>query len=212
MKEGDYAVQLNPQKFVTSPKELRQMMSVFNEMASSIHENKEILKRLSNTDGLTGVANRRLFEEKLHEQWMLCKENERPLSLLFIDIDHFKQFNDRFGHLEGDACLKRVAQTLDQLNKHDNHLVARYGGEEFVIILPNTPTNEAFEVAKRIQTEIGKLRIKYSETKLDQYVTVSIGVATLIPTDLNKKEDLIQLADQAVYEAKSQGRNKIIVK
>lgn len=212
MKDGEYTIQLNPEKFKKSPIELRQMMNVFNEMAISIDEKKRLLKRLSNTDGLTGVANRRLFELKLTEQWEICNVKHKPISLLFIDIDYFKQYNDRFGHLEGDACLKKVARAIDHLITDPNQLVARYGGEEFVIVLPNTNSNGAYDVAKQVQNEVEKLRIQHSENSGEQYVTVSIGVATMNPTDANNKEDLIQLADQAVYEAKSQGRNRIIVK
>lgn len=212
MKEGDYNTQLNPNKFKTSPKELQQIMFVFNEMATSIRENKNLLKNLSNTDGLTGIANRRLFEEKLDKLWLVSRKKHQPLSLLFIDIDYFKKYNDSFGHLEGDACLINVAQTLNALIKQEEHLVARYGGEEFVIILHNVDSAEAFDVATDVQKAIEELRIQRSTVDEEKYVTVSVGVATMIPTELNTKEELIQLADQAVYEAKSQGRNKIIVK
>lgn len=212
MKEGDYTIQLDPEKFKTTPKEIRQIMCVFNEMAASIQNNKNILKRLSHTDGLTGVANRRLFDERLDEAWAACTEAEKPLSLIFIDIDHFKQYNDRFGHLEGDACLKKVARAVDALIEEDEQLVARYGGEEFVVILPNTDTKEASSIAKQMQKEVEALRILRSGPEEGQYVTVSIGVATVQPTEEKKKEDLIELADQALYEAKSKGRNKIVVK
>lgn len=211
MKEGDYSIRLNSKKFKTSPKEVRHMIVVFNEMVSSIQKNKDLLKRLSHTDGLTGIANRRLFEERFAENWEMCKTKEQPLSLLFIDIDHFKKYNDYFGHLEGDNCLKKIAKATHELIEDYNNLVARYGGEEFVIILPNMNSNEAYEIAKQVKETIKNMQIKHASTTDEQYVTVSIGVGTLIPTQENEKEDLIQLADQAVYEAKSQGRNRIIV-
>lgn len=212
MKRGRYNTQLDPEKFKTSPRELQQMMHVFNEMAVAIQENKQLLKRLSNTDGLTGIANRRLFEETLKEKWNRCLQEQKPISLLFIDIDFFKKYNDSFGHQEGDNCLIEIAQALEEVADKPNELVARYGGEEFVITLPNTTSEKATEVATKVQKQIKQLRIQRSPTDDEKYVTVSVGVATLVPTTLNTKEELIQIADQALYDAKSQGRNKVIVK
>ena len=210
MKEGAYNTQLHPEKFATSPKELQQMMEVFNEMAVSINRNKRLLKQLSNTDGLTGIANRRLFEEHLQEQWERCYEQSIPISLIFIDIDHFKKYNDTFGHLEGDRCLIRIAQALERLLEHKDSLIARYGGEEFVIVLPTYTLKKAEQLALEIQRKIRNLSIKRSLDKEDEFVTVSIGIATTIPTSLVERETLIKKADDAVYEAKSQGRNTII--
>lgn len=212
MKRGRYNTQLDSDKFKTSPQELQQMMHVFNEMAVAIQENKKLLKTLSNTDGLTGVANRRLFEDSLTEKWDRCLQQRKPISLLFIDIDFFKKYNDSFGHQEGDACLIKIAQALDEVVEKPNELVARYGGEEFVITLPNAPSAEAGLMAEKVQAKIKDLRIQRSPNESEKFVTVSIGVATLIPTTLNTKESLIQIADQALYDAKSQGRNKIIVR
>lgn len=212
MKKGRYNTQLDAENFKTSPRELRQMMHVFNEMATAIQENKELLKTLSNTDGLTGVANRRLFEESFSDKWESCLQEGQPMSLLFIDIDFFKKYNDSFGHQKGDACLIKIAQELDGVVDKPNEFVARYGGEEFVITLPNTASEKAAKVAKKVQKRIKQLRIQRTPTDNEKYVTVSIGVATLIPTPSNTKEMLIQIADQALYDAKSQGRNKIIVR
>jgi len=212
IKGGDYNTQLEPTKFKTSPKELQHIMLVFNEMATSIQKNKIILRNLSNTDGLTGIANRRLFEERFEEAWQLNKEKQQPISLLFIDIDHFKQYNDSFGHLEGDACLIKVARGINGIVKDDSHLVARYGGEEFVILLQNVDSDEATNVALEAQQVVKDLQISRSVSDDARFVTVSVGVATMMPMETNMKEELIQLADQAVYEAKSAGRNKIIVK
>src|SRR5690606_20025580 len=179
MKEGDYTIQLDPEKFKTTPKEIRQIMCVFNEMAASIQNNKNILKRLSHTDGLTGVANRRLFDERLDEAWAACTEAEKPLSLIFIDIDHFKQYNDRFGHLEGDACLKKVARAIDALIEEDEQLVARYGGEAVVVFLPNTDTKEAASTAKPMQKEDETLRNLRAGPGGGQNVAASSAAAPL---------------------------------
>lgn len=212
MKEGKYNTQLDPIKFESSPIELQQMMKVFNEMSSSIQENKQLLEHLSNTDGLTGIANRRLFEDTLALTWKQAVEKRHPLSLLFIDIDYFKQFNDRFGHQKGDQCLIKIANALQELVENKKDLVARYGGEEFVIILPNTKRKEAIEVSEKVRRKVEKLQIKRSLEQKRDYVTVSIGVATMVPSVETAKESLIQLADQALYEAKNGGRNRVIVK
>lgn len=212
MRVGRYNTQLDLERFSTSPREFQQIMHVFNEMAVSIQENKALLQQLSNTDGLTGIANRRYFEEKLTEQWKYSLQEQQPISLLFIDIDYFKKYNDSFGHQEGDAGLIKIAQALSKVTEEPDQLVARYGGEEFVITLPNVSTKKAQQLAVDVQEEIRRLRIRRSTSEEQKYVTVSIGVATTIPTVEDKKEHLIQLADQALYEAKSQGRNKVIVR
>lgn len=212
MRVGRYNTQLDLERFSTSPREFQQIMHVFNEMAVSIQENKALLQQLSNTDGLTGIANRRYFEENLTEQWKYSLQEQQPISLLFIDIDYFKKYNDSFGHQEGDAGLIKIAQALSKVTEEPDQLVARYGGEEFVITLPNVSTKKAQQLAVDVQEEIRRLRIRRSTSEEQKYVTVSIGVATTIPTVEDKKEHLIQLADQALYEAKSQGRNKVIVR
>lgn len=211
MKAGKYNTQLNPDKFQTSPFELQQMMEGFNEMATSIQENKKLLERISNTDGLTGIANRRLFEEQLEKECQYAIGYQKPISLVFIDIDYFKKYNDSFGHQKGDKCLIKIAHAIDNIIKSPDHLVARYGGEEFVIILPNTNSREATKIAEKVRKLVKNLQIQHSVSS-EEYVTVSLGVATMMPSETMSKEILIQLADQALYEAKSDGRNRVIVK
>lgn len=213
MKEGRYNTRLNEEKFKSSPIELRQMMQGFNEMARSIKDNKNLLQRMTQTDGLTGIANRRFYEDKLNEEWENALQLKQPISLLFIDIDHFKKYNDSFGHLQGDICLKKIAAKIDQTTYafDRNYLAARYGGEEFVAILPNTTEEEAMKVAEEIHNQIKKLEIVSSENVPSQFVTTSTGIATIIPTEEIEKETFVKKADAALYVAKSRGRNTIVL-
>ena len=212
MEAGNYQTHLNPDTFVTRPLEIKQLIQGFNEMATSIYENKLLLKQDSNTDGLTNIANRRYFDEQLIKEWQYAKEMQYPISLIFVDIDFFKKFNDTFGHQQGDKCLIKVAQSLQYMIGQSDRFVARYGGEEFVMILPEYNSKEATKVAEAIRKEVKALKIQRTMDDLEKYVTVSIGVATIIPDQTKPKESLIQLADQALYEAKSLGRNRVVVK
>ena len=212
VKTGQYETQIDEQKFTTSPRELKQLMQSFNEMARSIHKNKRVLKQLSNTDGLTGIANRRRFEERLAKEWQIAKKGSEPISLIFADVDYFKKYNDQFGHLMGDSCLIQLAHAMKSLIENPNYLVARYGGEEFVIVMPATTSDEATVIAEEVRQQVKDLQIRRSKENKNQYITISLGVATITPTETLTKEDLIQLADQALYEAKSSGRNQVVVK
>ena len=165
------------------------------------------LNDLARLDGLTGVHNRRYFDERLESEWRLSRRKQEPLSLLLVDIDRFKSINDTHGHLEGDNCLIRLSDTLKQNTKRPSDIVARYGGEEFAIILPNTDQQGAGVVAERIRCAAEELRMRCNGKALR--LTVSIGVATLIPGREISCEDLIGRADQALYEAKKCGRNRV---
>lgn len=212
VKAGNYSTQLNPSDYKSSPVELQEIMQTFNEMTLTIQEHHATLRKLSSTDGLTGVANRRAFEEYLEREWLRAQTEQRPLTLAFVDVDHFKEYNDHFGHQVGDQCLMKIANAIQSSLRKSKDVVARYGGDEFVLILPDTDCKEATLVAKRVRKQIEDLRIQYTKDDVVFNVTVSIGVASLIPPRTMEKEALIELADQAVYEAKSQGRNKIVTK
>lgn len=178
------------------------------------------LNRLSMVDGLTEVANRRRFDEALHEEWRRARrarmagQGSTPsvpydaMALLLLDIDYFKQYNDHYGHLAGDACLKQVAATIACAIRRSGDLVARYGGEEFAIILPATPLAGAFGVAERIRGMIWDAAIPHVESPLGR-VTVSIGVADVQGEDCRGETDLVRLADGALYAAKRAGRNRV---
>jgi len=171
---------------------------------------KEVeLQRISRLDSLTGVANRRVFDEILEEEWKLATCLGQPLSLVMMDIDHFKQFNDHYGHVAGDACLRDVAQAISQHPKRPRNLFARYGGEEFALILPQTSTQGACLVAERLRSAIEMLQIPHELSSTGAILTVSLGVATVIPRDGVPVASVIKLADQALYSAKHAGRNRV---
>ena len=169
------------------------------------------LKDISFVDGLTGTANRHRFEEFLTKEWERARRNRKPISILLIDIDFFKEYNDLLGHLEGDECLRKVAQTITRHVRRGVDLVARYGGEEFVVVLPETNLDQAKGVAERIRRDVKNLRIPHPASRVSEFVTVSVGVATLIPTDNLSKEVIVNMADKALYRAKRSGRNRVKV-
>ncbi|MEM1167796.1 MAG: diguanylate cyclase [Cyanobacteria bacterium P01_H01_bin.35] len=168
------------------------------------------LQKVAKLDGLTGIANRRSFDESLEKEWRRLTRTKSPLSLILCDVDYFKYYNDCYGHLAGDDCLQKIAQTIKQNVKRSADLVARYGGEEFAIILPNTSNKNAEKVAELIRKAIHKLHINHSASKVSKYVTMSMGVASIIPTKLESPQSLIAKADQALYYAKEKGRDRIV--
>jgi diguanylate cyclase (GGDEF)-like protein/PAS domain S-box-containing protein len=170
------------------------------------------LAQLARTDALTGLANRRAFDETLTREWARASRLNNCVSLLVVDVDHFKKFNDHFGHQVGDDCLREVACSLRAAVKRPTDLVARYGGEEFALILPDTDQAGALDVAKRILAEIAAVGLPHPKSGTSDRVTVSIGVATAIATrggTMRMPEGLLQAADSALYKAKASGRNRV---
>lgn len=172
----------------------------------------QALQQLANMDGLTGLANRRRFDEYLNNQWMSLTGSDKPLSLILCDIDFFKRYNDKYGHPAGDLCLQKVAAVLSDAAQKHQDLVARYGGEEFAVIMPNTHAPGAVHVAALMQSGVRELQVKHSESAVSNYVTLSLGVATTIPNFESSPSDLILAADKALYQAKQEGRNRIILR
>ncbi|MFN6570354.1 diguanylate cyclase response regulator [Nostoc minutum NIES-26] len=170
------------------------------------------LQHLANVDGLTGLANRRRFDDYLNTQWINLAQEEAPLSLILCDIDFFKFYNDQYGHPAGDLCIQKVGGILSHKAQKHQDLVARYGGEEFAVIMPYTHANGAIYVAKAMQDGVRNLQIAHDGSMVSQYVTLSIGVATIVPTWETSPSDLIVAADKALYQAKAEGRNRIILK
>lgn len=167
------------------------------------------LERLATTDSLTQVANRLRFDAYLSREWYRMQREQQPLSLILFDLDYFKQYNDVYGHLEGDHCLIRVAQAATQILKRPSDFIARYGGEEFAILLSNTPAEGACSVAEAVCDAIRDLNIPHQKSELpDKIVTISLGVATLIPQPRSTPKALVQQADVALYRAKLMGRNR----
>ncbi|MCH8497295.1 MAG: GGDEF domain-containing protein [Marinobacter sp.] len=165
------------------------------------------LAELANTDTLTGLANRRVFNERLEAEWQRLIRREAPLSLLYLDVDHFKPFNDTYGHDHGDQCLILVAGAISQCLRRPEDLVARYGGEEFVVLLPGVDTEGAIDVATRMIAAVDALMIENEGAEPSGFVTLSIGSATRIPSRDSSPESLLRLADQALYKAKENGRH-----
>ncbi len=171
----------------------------------------EKLARLSTTDGLTGIANRRLFDQTLLKEWQRSARSQQPLSLLLIDIDYFKRYNDRYGHLQGDECLRQVAGILEGCVKRSGELVARYGGEEFAILLPGADSKEATATAQRCADDIAKAKIMHADSAVSPWLTLSIGVVTQVAAQDRLPESLVKVADVALYSAKSAGRARYVV-
>ena len=177
-----------------------------------LEEENKYLRRLANLDGLTQIANRRLFEEHLAQQWSQLATLQAPLTILMIDVDCFKQYNDLYGHLAGDRCLKQVAQVIKRCARRTSDLVARYGGEEFVVSLPLTDTTAAQLIATIIQQKLSALGIQHQDSPAASgLVSVSIGVASGIPQTHCAPSELIKAADAALYQAKQLGRDRIQV-
>jgi len=167
------------------------------------------LDSLSRLDALTGLSNRRNFDQEFNEEWLICSEQKQPMSLLMADIDHFKNLNDTYGHLFGDQCLIKVAEILKSCVYQPKHLAARFGGEEFIIMLPNTDSKAAALIAELIRFEIEKLRVSFQGQQV--FFTISIGVSSIIPSPATSFIDLNENADQALYQAKEGGRNRVAV-
>ncbi|GGP23802.1 GGDEF domain-containing protein [Silvimonas iriomotensis] len=167
------------------------------------------LEALSFKDGLTGIANRRRFDASLEVEWGNAQRGNQPLSLIVLDIDFFKQFNDVYGHIVGDKCLTNVAQTLALAIAGPRDIAARFGGEEFVILLPETDAHGAREVAERCERLIEKLKIVHEKSGGSGFVTVSMGVGTITPAEGQSATDFVQAVDKLLYAAKQNGRNRI---
>ncbi|MDJ0519901.1 MAG: diguanylate cyclase [Trichodesmium sp. MO_231.B1] len=168
------------------------------------------LQVIASLDSLTSLANRRKFDEYFHQKWEQLRQDKQPLSLIICDVDYFKYYNDYYGHPEGDQCLKKVAQAISKVVIFPTDLVCRYGGEEFGIILPNTNLDEALRRAELIRREIKNLQISHAYSKTSPYVTVSLGVSSIIPNFQLSPRTLLIDADQSLYKAKEQGRNCVV--
>jgi diguanylate cyclase (GGDEF)-like protein len=174
----------------------------------ALKEANQKLEELANQDGLTQVANRRRFNARLQEEWKRLTREKLPLTLILLDVDKFKSYNDFYGHLAGDDCLFKIAQTLQKVVRRPADLVARYGGEEFVILLPNTNLEGGIKVAQSIQQSIHDLAITHRQSSVQEIVTVSLGISSLIPNLESQPDILISYADKALYDAKQQGRDR----
>ncbi|MDD4733113.1 MAG: diguanylate cyclase [Desulfovibrio sp.] len=167
------------------------------------------LEALSSLDGLTGVANRRHFDTVLAQEWQRCARDASPMTLLMIDIDFFKRYNDALGHLEGDTCLKAVARTIKSAFRRPADFLARFGGEEFIALLPDTNLRGGCSVAESIRQKLAEQAIPHPDSVVSPCLTVSIGVATTVPLPEADPSLLVAASDEALYKAKNNGRNRV---
>jgi len=195
--------------YITKPFHAEEVLARVGVHIKLQHTLKE-LERQSQVDGLTQISNRRYFDEFLQREFKRSRRDNIPLSIILGDVDHFKQFNDRYGHLEGDRFLQKVASALKATLKRPADLVARYGGEEFVVILPNTSLDGAMIMAEKMRTEVERLCIHHEGNPANSYATMSLGVSTNT-LEIESSEELINKADIALYEAKEAGRNTVRV-
>ncbi|CAK0761623.1 Diguanylate cyclase [Gammaproteobacteria bacterium] len=207
------AIQVVPIHLADSP---RHCLIQINDVSLSVSREKLLrdqsllLREQSYLDALTGIANRRRFNEYVEDEFRRAKRATSPFSLIMIDVDHFKLYNDYYGHLAGDQCLKQVAMTLIRVIKRPADLLARYGGEEFSAILPDTNYEGANKIAKDMLASIQSLHLEHVRSLTAPYITISIGGTTRTPEENQLVTDLIKVADQALYYAKQTGRNRAI--
>lgn len=180
------------------------------EITSRLSAVNQELRRLSSQDGLTGLANRRLFDSTLEREWRRARRTGEPVALMMIDIDHFKKYNDHYGHLAGDDCLRRVAGVISASLQRAGDLAARYGGEEFVGLMPGTDLEGARELAHEVRTRLARAALAHEANPVGPVLTVSIGVAAAVPGPEHRPTDLVEAADHALYQAKDQGRDRMV--
>ncbi|MGB3135974.1 MAG: diguanylate cyclase, partial [Nodosilinea sp.] len=181
-------------------------------METALKEANEKLGRLATLDGLTQIPNRRRFDQYLDQEWQRMVREQQPLSLIMFDVDYFKPYNDCLGHQQGDEALVAIAAAATRAVKRAADLLARYGGEEFAVVLPNTRRTGAEIVAKDLRREIAALRLAHPQSPVSDYLTVSIGIASIVPTNDQVLEALIAAADAALYQAKRRGRDRYWVR
>jgi diguanylate cyclase (GGDEF)-like protein len=186
----------------------RNIESLVAERTVALSAANKRLQELSQTDALTGVANRRLLEERLHQEWLRLRRAKKFLALMMIDVDYFKLYNDHYGHQQGDLALVRIAQCIADTVQRPADLVARYGGEEFIVLLPDTD-DKALELADDILQAVRQLNIPHQKSRIADQVTISIGFGFARANQLESPQQLIIAADKAMYHAKATGRNRI---
>jgi diguanylate cyclase (GGDEF)-like protein/PAS domain S-box-containing protein len=182
------------------------------QVEAALRKMNQDLQLLATLDGLTGVANRRKFDEFIRREWGRMRRGQTPISLILCDIDFFKLFNDTYGHKAGDDCLRAVARAISGCVNRPTDLVARYGGEEFAVILSHTEAAGAVNIAETIRRRVESLSIAHPQPSGGQVLTISCGISCMIPVKANALDSLIALADKGLYEAKKQGRNRIVLK
>jgi diguanylate cyclase (GGDEF)-like protein len=187
---------------------LVEMQRSLVKVTQQLNEANLALQRLSATDGLTGIANRRMYDELSEREWRRCERMNKPFALVMIDVDNFKLFNDKYGHQTGDECLKKVADQVGRAAPRATDLAARYGGEEFILVLGETDADGAKWIANRLRQQVSELNIPHYATE-SRHVTISCGVASIVPDGQHSLEVLLKSADHALYQAKKAGRDQV---
>ncbi|MGQ9866845.1 MAG: diguanylate cyclase domain-containing protein [Pseudanabaenaceae cyanobacterium] len=198
-------------QLVAQNEALQKEISDRQRMEQELHAANQELLRLSRLDGLTQIANRLYLDEYVAQEWSRARRDRYPLGILMCDIDRFKQYNDTYGHLQGDDCLRSVAKALVAAVRRPADLVARYGGEEFAVILPNTNLEGLQKVTSQIREQVRLLAIPHTTSDIAAYVTISLGGAWTLPQTGDRPDDLLAAADQALYAAKTRGRNCVVL-
>jgi diguanylate cyclase (GGDEF)-like protein len=208
-KDEEKGLRMGAVDYITKPFSLPIVqIRVKNHLELKKHRDR--LEELSAIDPLTGIPNRRSFEEKFQDEWRRALRTDTPFGFMMIDIDFFKNYNDTYGHPAGDDCLVKVAHTLKNTVHRSGDYVARIGGEEFACLLPNSDTQGALHIAQQIQTAINALQIPHENSAISQVLTLSIGLVGKRPTQVASKEALMDIADKNLYQAKKNGRNQIV--
>ncbi len=209
MRNDLHSLASDNQQITEYAAEVERVNRELSSIKSSLEEKNRQLEHISSIDTLTGLANRRHFDETLRQEWRRASRDGSPLSVAYCDIDFFKAFNDAYGHLAGDDCLRRVARSLGESVSRPADLAARYGGEEFVLLLVDTTSEGASFLAQRMRSRVEDLRIPHPRSPIARVVTVSLGIATMVPLAGSRPEDLVGRADAALYRAKEGGRNRV---
>jgi diguanylate cyclase (GGDEF)-like protein len=206
-----------PMQTISWIAEFQALAGAFDDMAKKLAERESDLRtanlhltQLATIDELSGLANRRGFDARLEAEWQLAAELRRPIALLMIDVDHFKLFNDHYGHLEGDHCLRGIGEVLRKNSRGEADFPARYGGEEFVLLLPGGSLEKALHLAEQLRRTVESLSFANSQSPWG-FVTISVGAASLVPDDTDTAEKLVEAADAGLYAAKRRGRNTVVI-
>lgn len=208
-EDEEYGLSLGAIDYITKPyRPLLVKDRVRNHL--ELKKYRDMLKKYSMIDGLTGIPNRNYFNDTFTRHWSRAVRYGTNISLLMIDIDYFKKYNDTYGHLEGDTCLRQVAMALQCVPQRATDIVARWGGEEFACLLPDTDQSQAIEMAEKICHHVAELEIPHQSSLISDIVTVSLGVATMIPEKDQNPDMLVNKADKALYAAKEAGRNRVV--
>lgn len=210
-RRGLEALESDNVKLQAYAAEVERSNQALSEIRRQLEEKNRLLERLSALDTLTGIANRRRFDAVLRHEWRRALRDQAPLSLVFCDIDDFKLFNDTYGHPAGDHCLVRVAHSMEALLNRPADLAARYGGEEFVALLVDTGPEGARTLAERMRRRVEELQLEHKASSVAPHLTVSLGVATVVPNRFLVPESLLEQADRALYKAKHHGRNRVVM-